>query len=187
MRKKDPKKSTPIIGRSLPGRVLCQKWHSSPGAGAIFANSKGGKKRPQNSIYLKNVAAKGAPGSSLGGPWVPLGALGSPKRHPTTFLSYAPNSGQATNAERRPYTPKGGAMPRGTNYVPRTSRQKQRQPQTTVCTQAGAVTKCPRMPTPGHGLRRLTHLNAGLRRVAGPQHLRTSVPPSLAAAGASFE
>ena len=68
-----PEKSTPIIARSLPGRVCCQKVHSRLGAGAIFANSKRGKKMPQNSIYPRNGAAKGAPGGSLGGPWVPLG------------------------------------------------------------------------------------------------------------------
>ena len=38
--KKDAEKSTAIIDRSLPGRVLCQKWHSRLSAGAIFAKSK---------------------------------------------------------------------------------------------------------------------------------------------------
>ena len=39
-----------------------------------------------------------------------------------------------------------------------------------------AATRCPRMPTLGHGRRHHTHLAAGLRRMGNPQHPRTSVP-----------
>ena len=47
--------------------------------GCYFCKIEERKKRPQNSIYSRNGAAKGAPGGSLGGPWVPLGGpLGDP-------------------------------------------------------------------------------------------------------------
>ena len=79
VKNKDLEKSTAIIDQRLPGSVFCQKWHSRPGAGGIFAKSKRGKKGAQNSIYSRNGAAKGAPGGSLGGPWVPWGGpLGDP-------------------------------------------------------------------------------------------------------------
>ena len=80
--KKDAEKSTAIIDRSLPGRVLCQKCHSRPGAGGIFAKSSRRKRGPiiafsQGSARLKGP--QGAPWGDLGSPWGALwGTLGGP-------------------------------------------------------------------------------------------------------------
>ena len=78
VRKKVLKKCTPSIDRSHPRGVLLQKVHSRAGAGGVFTKYPRAKKKAQDSILLRNVAAKWAPwGASgdLGGPW---GGLGGP-------------------------------------------------------------------------------------------------------------
>ena len=82
VRKKVPKKCTPSIDRSHPGGVLLQKVHSRAGAGGVFTKCPRAKKKAQDSILLRNVAAKWAPwgawgdlGGALGGPWGALGGL----------------------------------------------------------------------------------------------------------------
>ena len=80
--KKDAEKSTAIIDESLPWRILCQKWHSRPGAGGIFAKSARGKRGPRIAFTQGTVRLKGpqeAPWGDLGSPWGALwGTVGGP-------------------------------------------------------------------------------------------------------------
>ena len=80
--KKDAEKSTAIIDRSLPGRVLCQQLHSRLGAGGIFAKSTRGKRGPRIAFTQGTARLKGpqeAPWGDLGSPWGALsGAFGGP-------------------------------------------------------------------------------------------------------------
>ena len=72
----EPSREDPLSKMPLPHR---RGWY--------FCKIDERKKRPQSSIYSRNGAAEGAPGGSLGGPWVPLGGpfgglWGSLKRPP---------------------------------------------------------------------------------------------------------
>jgi hypothetical protein len=78
-----PKKCITIIDRSPPGGLRFLKEHSRAGVGCVFTHFPRAKKKAQDSILSKNVAAKWAPGNPRGGLGGPLGhpwgALGGPR------------------------------------------------------------------------------------------------------------